>query len=104
MLVDKEYLSAYAARPIGARRVGPRRLHNDIKQHKTEIAYNACRKEHAYSAYREEHLSAYNACRREHAYTAYLEDDVSANKTHVHNYFGWQKPVVFCDRTRSQGQ
>ena len=24
-------------------------------------AYNACRKEHAYNAYREEHLSAYNA-------------------------------------------
>ena len=31
-------------------------------------AYNACQKEHAYSAYREEHLSAYNACRKEHAY------------------------------------
>ena len=68
MLVEKEHLSAYAARRIGARRVGPRRLHNDIERNKTEVAYNACRKEHAYNAYREEHLPAYSACRKEHAY------------------------------------
>ena len=32
------------------------------------VRLQACRKEHAYTAYREEHLSAYNACRKEHAY------------------------------------
>ena len=42
------------------------------------FAYNACRKEHAYNTYREEHLAAYSACRKQHAYNAYREEHLSA--------------------------
>ena len=44
---------------------------------------------------REEHLPAYHACRKEHAYNAYREEHLSAYKMDVRDYFGSQKTLVF---------